>query len=171
MELKDILLEYCDTRVEVIDLREEIDKRELEIDRIREEIRRMETDNEMVSDTVKGSRQDGTIGSIKITGFPTAEYDRKKSKLLAKKVLFERRKSILEEREWRLLECQTKAEEFIDAIEKSELRQIFTLKYIDERDLTWLRVANLMNKRYPKKRIPYTEDSCRKLHNRYLGME
>ena len=49
---------------------------------------------------------------------------------------------------------------------KSDLRQMFRFYYID--DMTWRRVATNMNKRFPNKETPYTEDSCRKRHDRFL---
>ena len=43
---------------------------------------------------------------------------------------------------------------------------MFRLYYID--NLTWEMVAMRMNYMFPKKRIPFTKDSCRKLHDRFL---
>jgi len=65
-----------------------------------------------------------------------------------------------------LLEALNLVDDYISQIPKSELRQIFRLFYED--DLTWQQVANEMNRRFPKKKTPYTEDSCRMKHSRYL---
>ena len=52
---KDILIQYCELREEIKDLRERIDRDELRLQKIEEE--------GVVSDTVTGTRADGTIGS------------------------------------------------------------------------------------------------------------
>ena len=70
---KDILIQYCELREEIKDLRERIEKDELRLQKIEEE--------GVVSDTVTGTRKDGTIGSIKITGFPIPEYSTVKAML------------------------------------------------------------------------------------------
>lgn len=113
----------------------------------------------VVSDTVKGTRKDGTIGPIKITGFPEPAYEDTKAML-------KKRIAKLEIIESDLLAAVNKVDDYIETIPKSELRQIFRLYYLD--DLTWAQVALQMNVRYPKKRMKYTEDGCRMKHNRYL---
>ena len=65
-----------------------------------------------------------------------------------------------------LLEAINKVDDYIATIPKSKLRMIFRFYYLD--DLTWSQVAIRMNERFPDKRIKYTEDSCRKQHDRYL---
>ena len=76
------------------------------------------------------------------------------------------RRALLVEREAKLLELMNEAEEYINSIEKSELRMMFEFYYID--DLTWCQVAQRMNHAFPKRRIKYTEDNCRMRHNRFL---
>ena len=63
-------------------------------------------------------------------------------------------------------EALNAADDFINKIPKSDLRQMFRFYYID--DMTWAKVALNMNSRFPKRRIKYTEDNCRKRHDRYL---
>ena len=75
MELKEALVQYCELREEIKDLRERIERDEIRLRRIEEE--------GVVSDTVRGTRKDGTIGPIKITGFPVPEY--RKVKAMIKK--------------------------------------------------------------------------------------
>ena len=70
---KDILIQYCELREEIKDLRERIDRDGLRLQKIEKE--------GVVSDTVTGTRADGTIGSIKITGFPIPEYSTVKAML------------------------------------------------------------------------------------------
>ena len=73
MELKEALIQYCELREEIKDLRERIERDEIRLRRIEEE--------GVVSDTVRGTRKDGTIGPIKITGFPVPEYSKVKAML------------------------------------------------------------------------------------------
>lgn len=148
---KDILIQYCELREEIKDLRERIDKDELRLQKIEEE--------GVVSDTVTGTRADGTIGSIKITGFPIPEYS-------TVKAMLKKRIAKLQIMEDELHEAVNAVDDFINAIPKSDLRQMFRFYYID--DMTWRRVAANMNKRFPNRRISYTEESCRKRHDRFL---
>lgn len=148
---KDILIQYCELREEIKDLRERIDRDELRLQKIEEE--------GVVSDTVTGTRADGTIGSIKITGFPIPEYS-------TVKAMLKKRIAKLQIMEDELHEAMSAVDDFINAIPKSDLRQMFRFYYID--DMTWRRVATNMNKRFPNRRISYTEESCRKRHDRFL---
>lgn len=148
---KDILIQYCELREEIKDLRERIDKDELRLQKIEEE--------GVVSDAVTGTRADGTIGSIKITGFPIPEYS-------TVKAMLKKRIAKLQIMEDELHEAMSAVDDFINAIPKSDLRQMFRFYYID--DMTWRRVAANMNKRFPNRRISYTEESCRKRHDRFL---
>lgn len=149
---KEILIEYCKLRQEAADLR-------LRIERDQRRLSEMQEKGYVVSDTVKGTRKDGTIGPIKITGFPEPAYEDTKAML-------KKRIAKLEIVESDLLAAVNKVDDYIETIPKSELRQIFRLYYLD--DLTWAQVALQMNVRYPKKRMKYTEDGCRMKHNRYL---
>lgn len=149
---KEILIEYCELRQEAADLR-------LRIERDQRRLSEMQEKGYVVSDTVKGTRKDGTIGPIKITGFPEPAYGDTKAML-------KKRIAKLEIVESDLLAAVNKVDDYIETIPKSELRQIFRLYYLD--DLTWAQVALQMNVRYPKKRMKYTEDGCRMKHNRYL---
>lgn len=113
----------------------------------------------LVADVVKGTRRDGTIGPIKIAGIPEPEYIRKQG-------IRERYRKLLEAKEAELLELTCQAEEYIQGIEKADLRIMFRLYYID--GLTWVQVAHRMNAMFPKKKVPYTEDSCRMRNNRFF---
>ena len=149
---KEILIEYCELRQEAADLR-------LRIERDQRRLSEMQEKGYVVSDTVKGTRKDGTIGPIKITGFPEPTYEDTKAML-------KKRIAKLEIVESDLLAAVNKVDDYIAAIPKSKLRMIFRFYYLD--DLTWTQVAIKMNERFPGKRIKYTEDSCRKQHDRYL---
>lgn len=60
---KEILVQYCEMREEIKDIRRRIG----ELDKYLEH-------PPIVSDTVKGTRKDGTYGPIKITGIPDPQY-------------------------------------------------------------------------------------------------
>lgn len=145
---KEILIQYSDMAEEVKDIQKRIQKLQYDIDHLC-----------VVSDSVKGTRPDGTYGTIKITGYPTPEYYRKKSAL-------ERCRKLLEVKETEFLELMEQAEEYIQSIEKSELRIMFRLYYID--NLTWEQVARRMNRAFPKKNVSYTPDNCRMKNNRFF---
>lgn len=145
---KEILVQYCEVMEEIKDIRRRI-----------KSLDKFLSEPHQVSDTVKGTRRDGTIGSIRITGYPVPEYYRKKG-------MRERYKEILETKEAELLELTCQAEEYIESIPKSELRIMFRLYYID--GLTWVQVAHRMNSMFPRRRIKYTDDNCWRRNQRFF---
>lgn len=148
---KNILIEYADTKEEIKDLRRRIEQNKKELSRL---------NGQIVMDSVScGKKGKKPLGTVKITGRPVTAISRKES-LLNKRI---RR---LEELEEELLELTIQVDEYIETIEKSELRIIFRLYYID--DLTWYQVALRMNQNFPKRKVKYTEDNCRMRHNRFL---
>lgn len=146
---KSVLIQYADMEKEVKDLRKRIVKLEKEIRRIEKE--------GVVTDVVRGGM--GGTEHFKVTGFPIPEHSRKKS-------LLKRQKALLEKKEEELLELINQAEEYIDSIPQSDLRMMFRFYYIN--GMTWTMVAINMNSYFPKRKIAYTEESCRKRHNRFL---
>lgn len=151
---RDVLVQYCALKAEIKDLNQRIEELNKKLERIREE--------GMVSDTVRGTRRDGTIGPIKITGYPLPEHETVKT-MIKKRIA---KLHILEEE---LHEAVNAVDDFINTIPNSELRMILRFYYLD--DMTWPQVALNMNYRFPKRRIKYTEDNCRKRHDRYLEKE
>lgn len=148
---KNILIEYADMKEEIKDLRRRIEQNKKELSRL---------NGQIVMDSVScGKKGKKPLGTVKITGRPVTAISRKES-LLNKRI---RR---LEELEEELLELTIQVDEYIEMIEKSELRIIFRLYYID--DLTWYQVALRMNQNFPKRKVKYTEDNCRMRHNRFL---
>ncbi len=145
---KEVLIQYCEMKEEIRDIRKRI-----------KELDKFLSEPHQVSDTVKGTRRDGTIGSIKVTGYPVPEYYRKQA-------LRERYKKLLEQKETELLELTCQAEEFIEGIPKSEVRIMFRLYYLD--GLPWWKVAQTMNRMFPKRRVKFTEDGCRMRNNRFF---
>ena len=84
MDIVTALSQYCELREEIKDLNQRIEADQRRLEKIEQE--------GMVSDSVKGTRADGTIGSIRITGFPVPEYNKVKSmikKRLAKLQIME----------------------------------------------------------------------------------
>lgn len=148
---KNILEQYLELKEEIRDLQDRIDRDERRLEKIRKE--------GVVSDTVKGTRSDGTFGPIKITGYPIPEHNQVKN-MIKKRVA---KLHILEDD---LQSAINEVDEFIGKVPKSDLRMIFRFRYLD--DMTWAAVALNMNDRFPKRRIKYTEDSCRMRHDRYL---
>lgn len=145
---KGILVQYCEMKEEIKDLRRRIRK----LDKFLE-------NPPIVADVVKGTRKDGTIGPIKVTGIPEPEYIRKQR-------IRERYRRLLETKEVELLELTCQVEEYIQSIPKSELRIMFRLYYID--GLTWVQVAHRMNAMFSKRRIKYTEDNCWRRNQRFF---
>lgn len=145
---KEVLIQYCDMIVEIKDLRRRIKK----LDDFLE-------NPPIVSDTVRGTRKDGTIGPIKITGIPDPEYRRKEG-------LRKRYKRMLELKEIELLELTCQAEEYIETIPKAELRTMFRFYFID--GLSFVKTAQCMNEEYPDRVIKYTDENVKKRIQRYF---
>ena len=148
---KNILIEYADMKEEIKDLRRRIEQNKEELFRL--------NDLTVVDSVSRGKKGKKSLGMVKITGRPVIAISRKEA-LLSKRI---RR---LEELEEELLELTMQVEEYIETIEKSELRAMFRLYYVD--DLTWYQVALKMNQMFPKRKIKYTEDNCRIRHTRFL---
>ena len=148
---KNILSEYADMKEEIKDLRRRIADDQKRIDQLKRTV---------VTDSVScGKKGKKPIRIVKIKGFPQVEIERRVA-------LMEKRQAKLQMLETDLIEKQMQAEEYIQTIQKSELRIMFRLYYIDS--LTWYQVALKMNQMFPKRRVKYTEDNCRIRHNRFL---
>lgn len=145
---KEILVQYAEMMEEIKDIRRRIK----ELDKYLEH-------PPIVADTVKGTRKDGTYGPIKITGIPDPQYRRKGAAR-------ERLRMRLAAKEEELLELTCQAEEYIESIDRSEVRIMFRLYYID--GLPWWKVALRMNGMFPRRRVKFTEDSCRMRNNRFF---
>lgn len=148
---RNILVEYVDMLEEIKDLRRRIQDDQKKINQLSQNI---------VSDSVTcGKKGKKPLRTVKIKGFPNMEINRRIG-------LLKKRKAKLMLLESDLLEKQIQVEEYIDGIDKSELRMMFRLYYLD--NLTWYQVALQMNQIFPKRRIKYTEDSCRMRNKRYF---
>ena len=148
---KNILSEYADMKEEIKDLRRRIAEDQKRIDQLRRTI---------VTDSVScGKKGKKPIRTVKIKGFPQAEINRRIA-------LMERRQAKLQMLETDLIEKQLQVEEYIQTIQKSELRIMFRLCFID--DLSYPKVAMRMNQIYPKRKIKYTDENVKKRIQRYF---
>ena len=146
---KSVLIQYCDMQAEIKELRRLIRMTEERLEKIEQE--------GAVSDVVSGGM--GGIQHFVVEGFPVPGYTKAKNLLIS-------RKQRLKMKEEELLELTNQAEEYIESIEKSELRIMFRLYYIE--GLTWVQVAHQMNEMFSKTKRIDTEDSCRMKGNRFL---
>ena len=145
---KKILIQYCETKEEIKDLRKRIEK-----------LDNLLSESQQVSDIVKDTRRDGTIDSIKTTGCPWLEYDQRQRAC-------DRYKKLLELKEAELLELTCQAEEYIESIDKAELRIMFRLYFIDS--LSDVKVAERMNQTFPNRKIKYTDENIKKRRQRFF---
>lgn len=141
---KDILVQYTDLQEEIRDIRRRAE-------RARGQMERLETEG-TVLDAVKGTRQDGTFGSIRIEGFPYADYEKRRRSLQSYLLK-------LEEMEEKLLELTNQAEEYINSIEDSRMRRIVQYRILD--GLSWYEVADRMGGKA-------TSEGCRKYFDRFF---
>lgn len=145
---KEILIQYCEMKEEIKDLRRRI--RELD---------KFLANPPIVADVVKGTRRDGTLGPIKITGIPNPEYNRKAGAR-------ERYRRLLEIKEAELLELTCQAEEYIEGLDKAELRIMFRLYFID--GCSYPETARRMNDLFPKRMVKYTDENIKKRIQRFF---
>lgn len=139
---RNILAQYSNMRKEIKDLKDRIKK-----------LDKFLANPPIVLDTVKGTRRDGTIGPIRITGIPEPMYKRKQR-------LRKQHQQLLEGKEVELLELTCQAERYIQSIPKSELRIMFRLHFIDGN--SYAKVAKCMNSMFPNRGISYNEESVKK---------
>lgn len=141
---KDVLIQYADLQEEIKDIRRRMEKTESRLTRIRQE--------GTVIDSVTGTRADGTIGHIRIEGFPYAAHDKQSTHLR----LYAAQ---LAEREERLLEQTNAVEAYINSITDSRMRRIIQYRILDR--LPWYEVADKIGGKA-------TSDSCRMYFERFL---
>lgn len=145
---KEILIQYCEVKEEIKDLRRRI-----------HELDKFLANPPVVADVVKGTRMDGILGPIKITGIPNPEYNRKEGAR-------ERYRRLLEVKEAELLELTCQAEEYIESLNKAELRIMFRLYIID--GCGYPETARRMNGMFPRRRVKYTDENVKKRIQRFF---
>ena len=127
--IKTILVQHCDLKKEILKLENRLEK-----------IRKQ---SPMVSDVV----QNGYKRHAVIFGYDIIR-DSKLKKL----------EKILQERYNKLLDMQTEIETYISSIGRSDIRQIFEHRYID--DMSWVQIQMAMGYKH--------EDTARNKHDKYL---
>jgi len=142
---KDILVQYCDLKEEIKDIRKRVQK-------LKDDIAKIEQEGSVI-DCVKGGY--GGIQNFKIQGFPYPEYTKKRTSLMT-------RTAILTDMEMELLELTNKVEEYIQGIDDARMRRLLTFRFIDE--LNYIQIAHRMS-RTTKQATP---DSVRMEINRFL---
>lgn len=148
---KNILVQYSAMKEEIKDIRRRIEKDRKELDRLNKLV---------VSDSVTcGKKGKKPIRTVKIQGRPVAAISRKESAL--KKHIYQ-----LEQKEAELMELTIQSEEYINSIDKSELRMMFRLYFID--NLTYLKVAEKMNYMFPKRKKSYSDENVKKRIQRFF---
>lgn len=137
------------TLKQIPDIRKEIKDIEQAIVSIERKIEKLKHDE--VSDIVLGSKEDLTIGPIRVKGYPEKEYGKRLKELSYKRKLLSMKKD-------ELLSLETKAEEYIQAIPDSRMRRLIRYRCID--NLNWKQVAIRMGVKSP--------DACRKKFERFF---
>lgn len=144
---KSILIQYSDMKEEIKDLHRRIEQ-------LKRELYKMEEEG-TVKDTVTGGM--GGTQHFVVEGLPAPAIRRKALQIKV-------RQEKAEKLEGELLELVCQVEDYINSIDRSEIRIMFRLYYIDE--MTWAKVAMNMNSMFPNR--CYTDESCRKKHDRFL---
>ncbi|MCI8699722.1 MAG: hypothetical protein HFJ47_00060 [Clostridia bacterium] len=127
--MKEKLIQYCD-------LQKEIENLEKRIDKIRKQ-------SDLIADVV----QNGVKGHAVVRGI---DWNRQHK--------LDKLEAVLQERYDKLLDMQTEIEEWINAIERSDIRQIIEYRYID--NMSWYQIQTTMGYRH--------EDTARKKHDAFL---
>lgn len=144
----------------LIDLRDRILNLEERIRNGEKELRRMEQFEYPWADVVQGSRPDLTIGPIAVRGIPVTEIDRKRN-------ILRTQRSHLTALEEQVDEQTHAAESLIARMPLTLHREIIAERYIRQRK--WKDVASEMNRKFPKKKKKFTEESCKKMMQRFWG--
>ncbi|WP_312044785.1 hypothetical protein [Anaerotignum sp.] len=124
---KELLTQYADLQLEIEDLQRRILKTESQIERIQA--------GGTVLDSVRGTRLDGTIGNIRIEGFPVVSLDEKLDRLHRYRTQLYRSKK-------RAVDLVSEVEQYINSIEDCRMRRIIRYRFIDK--LSWNAVADKM---------------------------
>ena len=121
--MKELFENYAAMRLSHADLRKRISRMQRELKLLK---------NSQVADTVTGSREDLTIGPIKVVGKPTKQYAEQSKHLAA----------LIEKYNRKANELTAKLEEveqFLDTVEDERLCTMLRLRYVD--GYTWTDVG------------------------------
>lgn len=133
---RDKLRQYSDLLGEAEEVRDKIDRLEMQISKIEDRLEVIKS-GEVVKDKVYGGL--GGVQGFVITGFPTKEYEEKRSSLLTKRLLLNQQKSELEILEFTIMKNTNDIVNFMSSINDSYIRRIVNLRYVE--NLTWDMVA------------------------------
>ena len=139
--MKELFEQYAAMRLEHADLKKRISRMQRELKLLK---------NSQVADTVTGSREDLTIGPIKVVGKPTRQYAEQSKRLTALIERYNRNATALEAK----LE---EVEVYLEAVEDARLRTILRLRYVDGYTFTDVGM-----------RIGISGDGVRKILDRYF---
>ena len=120
---KSILEDYSALMAEMEDLERRIRRTKAKI---------VELETTVVADSVQGTRDNGTIGQIKIKGIQVPAYDREVLRLKRQKARYELLRAEIGVQ-------KAEVEDFISRVPKSEIRTILRLRYLDGR--TWEQIS------------------------------
>lgn len=149
------LLQYSDTVEYLNSVKDRKEKYKIQIDKLTNRIKEIE-EGEIVKDSVKGGA--GGLQTYKIEGFPSKEYQERKTRLLLTRMNYEKAQSIVDEQEKLLSEKVAEIEGYISTIEDSKIKCIVSMRMQGD---SWNRIADVIGKNA-------TEDSVRMLFNRFV---
>ena len=139
--MKELFENYAAMRLSHADLKKRISRMQRELKLLK---------NSQVADTVTGSREDLTIGPIKVVGKPTKQYTEQSKRLAA----------LIEKYNRKANELTAKLEEveqYLDTVDDERLCTMLRLRYVD--GYTWTDVGM---------RVGMTGDGCRMFIERYF---
>lgn len=136
-----LLKQYDDLLIERADIMRRIQRLDREL---------KEIEHTVVSDSVEGTRSDGTYGSIRIEGIPLPEYDERRKQLRKKHTQYAKTEAQIQE----LIDL---IDEGVNAVADPAVRTIIRLRYIDGEK--WEGVARKMG---------MNANTCRSRVDRYF---
>ncbi len=148
-----VLQQYCYLKGEAADLAEKINSMQVKLGEI------TESGYTVKDSVVCGKKGKKPLGSKKVEGRPEPEIRKRRTVLFQRQLKYASIKSEIDN-------IIKEVDEYIAGIQDSEVRQIVRLKCNEDR--SWINVAEIMNRRYPKRKRAYTEESCRKKFEREL---
>ncbi len=125
---RSVLEEYAGLRIERQNVKHRLDQLRRQAAAIKDEV---------VADTVLGSREDLTIGPIKVVGKPTMAYAEKLRQISA----LEQRYLVLD---IELIAKMGEVEDFLRDIRSSKIRTILRMRYLD--GMPWEKISWRFNK-------------------------
>lgn len=125
---REILSKYNLFKLELLDIEKRIKRLEL---------KEKELETVLVSDSVEGTRKDGTFGSIRITGLPINELDRIKIRLRKLREKYTNQKQKNED-------LILQVEDYIASLSDTQIRLILRKRYIE--NLSWEQIGRQFGK-------------------------